>query len=52
MAKMTKAQMLTALAEKTGHTKKEVASFMDTLAEWRIQKLRRMENLFFLDLVN
>lgn len=33
MAKMTKSQMLTALAEKTGLAKKDVAGFMDTLAE-------------------
>jgi len=32
MAKMTKSQMLTALAEKTGMSKKEVAEFMDTFA--------------------
>jgi len=33
MAKMTKSQMLTALSEKTEMSKKEVASFMDTLVE-------------------
>jgi len=33
MAKMTKAQILTALADKTGLSKKEVISFMDTLTE-------------------
>jgi len=33
MAKMTKAQILTALADKTNLSKKEVVGFMDTLAE-------------------
>ena len=32
MAKMTKAQMLNALAEKTGMAKKDVAGFLDDLA--------------------
>ena len=32
MAKMTKAQVMSALAEKTGMSKKEVVAFMDTLA--------------------
>ncbi len=41
MAKMTKAQMLTALAEKTGYTKKEVASFMDTLAEMAYSEVKK-----------
>lgn len=31
MAKMTKSQMLAALAEKTGHSKKDVAAFVDTI---------------------
>jgi DNA-binding protein HU-beta len=33
MAKMTKSQMLTALAEETGMSKKEVGEFMDKLAD-------------------
>ena len=33
MAKLTKSQMLTALAEKTGMSKKDVGEFMDTFAE-------------------
>jgi len=33
MAKMTKSQMLTALSEKTGISKKDVTTLMDTLAE-------------------
>lgn len=32
MAKMTKSQVLAALAEKTSMSKKDVASFLDTLA--------------------
>lgn len=32
MAKMTKSQIIAALAEKSGMAKKDVASFMDTLA--------------------
>jgi len=33
MAKMTKSQMLQAMAEKTGLSKKDVAGFMDSLVE-------------------
>lgn len=33
MAKMTKSQIVAALAEKSGMAKKDVASFLDTLAE-------------------
>ena len=33
MAKMTKSQMITAMAEKSGMSKKEVADFLDKLIE-------------------
>ena len=33
MAKMTKSQLMEALASKTGHTKKEVVAFMEALTE-------------------
>ena len=33
MAKLTKSALLNLLAEKTGRTRKEVAEFLDTLAE-------------------
>lgn len=33
MAKMTKSQLMTALSEKTGISKKDVGTFMETLAE-------------------
>jgi len=40
MAKMTKSQMLTALAEKTGMSKKDVAEFMDTFAEMAYSEVK------------
>jgi DNA-binding protein HU-beta len=40
MAKMTKSQMLTALAEKTGMSKKEVGEFMDTLADMAYEQVK------------
>jgi len=40
MAKMTKSQMLTALAEKTGMSKKEVSEFMDTFAEMAYSEVK------------
>ncbi|MBU1033225.1 MAG: HU family DNA-binding protein [Patescibacteria group bacterium] len=33
MAKMTKSQLMEALASKTGYTKKEVVAFLDSLVE-------------------
>lgn len=33
MAKLTKSQLMDALASKTGHTKKEVAAFMEAVVE-------------------
>ena len=40
MAKMTKAQMVTALAEKTGLSKKEVSGFFDTLSEMAYDEVK------------
>jgi DNA-binding protein HU-beta len=40
MAKMTKSQMLTALAEKTGLSKKEVSEFMDNLTEMAYSEVK------------
>jgi len=40
MAKMTKSQMLQALADKTGMSKKEVGEFMDTLAEMAYSEVK------------
>lgn len=41
MAKMTKAQIMSALAEKTGMAKKDVVSFMDTLAEMAYSEVKK-----------
>jgi DNA-binding protein HU-beta len=41
MAKMTKAQTIAALAEKTGMSKKDVAGFMDTLAEMAYAEVKK-----------
>jgi DNA-binding protein HU-beta len=41
MAKMTKAQTISALAEKTGMSKKDVAGFMDTLAEMAYSEVKK-----------
>jgi len=41
MAKMTKAQIMSALAEKTGLAKKEVVAFMDTLAEMAYAEVKK-----------
>ena len=41
MAKMTKSQLLSALAEKTGLAKKDVAGFMDTLAEMAYSEVKK-----------
>lgn len=40
MAKMTKAQIMSELAEKTGLAKKEVIAFMDTLAEMAYSEVK------------
>ncbi len=40
MAKMTKSQMLQALAEKTGMAKKDVANFMDVLMEMALDEVK------------
>jgi len=40
MAKMTKSQLLNALAEKTGMSKKDVAAFMDTFAEMAYSEVK------------
>ena len=37
---MTKSQMLSALAEKTGLSKKDVANFMDSLTEMAYEEVR------------
>ena len=41
MAKMTKAQIIAALAEKTGMAKKDVDSFMDTLANMAYDEVKK-----------
>jgi len=41
MAKMTKSQIIAALAEKSGMAKKDVASFMDTLAELAYSEVKK-----------
>ncbi len=40
MAKMTKSQMLQALAEKSGMSKKDVGMFMDTLVELAYKEVK------------
>lgn len=40
MAKLTKSQLLNVLAEKTGMSKKEVTSFMDTFAELAYEEVK------------
>lgn len=41
MAKMTKSQIMSALAEKTGLAKKEVVAFMDTLTEMAYSEVKK-----------
>lgn len=41
MAKMTKAQLMSALAEKTGMAKKDVVSFMDALADMAYGEVKK-----------
>ncbi|MDQ1284316.1 MAG: DNA-binding protein HU-beta [Patescibacteria group bacterium] len=41
MAKMTKSQLMTALAEKTGLAKKDVVGFMDTLTEMAYSEVKK-----------
>jgi DNA-binding protein HU-beta len=41
MAKMTKSQIIAALAEKTGMSKKDVAGFFDTLAEMAYSEVKK-----------
>jgi len=41
MAKMTKSQIVAALAEKSGMAKKDVVSFMDTLAELAYSEVKK-----------
>jgi len=41
MAKMTKSQLLTALAEKTGLSKKDVGGVLDTLAEMAYKEVKK-----------
>lgn len=41
MAKMTKAQIISTLAEKTGMAKKDVASFMDTLNALALSEVKK-----------
>jgi DNA-binding protein HU-beta len=40
MSKMTKSQMIAALAEKTGMSKKDTAGFMDNLAEFVYKEVK------------
>jgi DNA-binding protein HU-beta len=41
MAKMTKAQLMATLAEKTGLAKKDVVGFMDTLTELAYSEVKK-----------
>jgi DNA-binding protein HU-beta len=41
MAKMTKSQMLAALAEKTGHSKKDVGMFVETLVNMAYAEVKK-----------
>jgi DNA-binding protein HU-beta len=41
MAKMTKSQIMSALAEKTGLAKKEVVAFMDTLTAMAYSEVKK-----------
>jgi DNA-binding protein HU-beta len=41
MAKMTKSQVMSALAEKTGLAKKEVVAFMDALTELAYSEVKK-----------
>jgi DNA-binding protein HU-beta len=41
MAKMTKSQIIAALAEKSGMAKKDVVSFMDTLTELAYSEVKK-----------
>jgi DNA-binding protein HU-beta len=41
MAKMTKSQIVAALAEKSGMAKKDVVSFMDTLTELAYSEVKK-----------
>ena len=41
MAKMTKAQLMSALADKTGLAKKDVVGFMDALAEMAYSEVKK-----------
>lgn len=41
MAKMTKSQVLTALAEKTGMAKKDVAGFLDNLTDLAYSEVKK-----------
>ncbi len=41
MAKMTKSQIMSALAEKTGLAKKEVVNFMETLAQMAYSEVKQ-----------
>ena len=42
--KMTKSQLLQALADKTGHSKKDVAAFMEVLVQLAYQEVKQTEN--------
>ena len=41
MAKMTKSQLMSALSDKTGMTKKDVVSFMDTLSTMAYSEVKK-----------
>lgn len=41
MAKMTKSQLMSALADKTGMSKKDVVGFMDTLTEMAYSETKK-----------
>ncbi len=41
MSKMTKAQLVTALAEKTGLSKKDVSNFMEVMAEMTYSEVKK-----------
>jgi len=47
MAKMTKSQIMAALAEKTGLSKKEVVNFMDILTEMAYKEVKKEGEFVF-----
>lgn len=47
MAKMTKSQIMQELAEKTGHSKKDIVSIMDALSELAYTQVKKSGEFVF-----